>query len=71
MAQYKDFITIDDTEIMCNLCQRPTGMIVEDGDFIGVAICSICFGRNCISNDEIQHAMDQLFETLKITLGKM
>lgn len=66
MVQYKDFITMNDTEIICNLCHRPTGMIVEDGDFIGVAICSSCFGRNCISGDEIQHAMDRVFDMLRM-----
>jgi hypothetical protein len=71
MTMYKGLITTDDTEIICSICHRPTGMVVEGRDFIGVAICSICFGRSCISSDEVQHAMDRMFEALEMGIIKM
>jgi hypothetical protein len=64
----KCFMTSDDTEIYCGLCNRPTGSVVENGEFIGSVICTVCFGRTFISKHEVQHAMHDVFEMLRMGL---
>ena len=59
-----NLITSDDTVVFCSLCHRPIASIKGE-EFIGSVIRSVCFGRSCISSDEIQHAMDEVFQILK------
>ena len=65
----KYLLTTNDTEIFCSLCNRSTGSIVEDGEFFGFVICTICFGRTFISKHEVQHSMQDMFEMLRMGLS--
>jgi len=64
----KNFMTINDIEIFCSLCYRPTGSVVENGEFIGFILCSYCVQRAFISRHEVHHAMHEMFEVFRMGL---